>query len=217
MGLREFAQRILTPAPESTEPAAKLVRLSSDGAVWMTWEPPFPELEVFLAEAEAVRASIAEESPVRRIALMYTAETGAGLVLQQFPSSVQGKNKAADALAGSGNNAAKAFAEAMEGITRVLVAVTKSQESHVISLTRTLESQAEQIHELIDYHRAKQELELTEQKSDNNAQALVMAQIKDVLPLVPQALELFLTERKNSQAAEFITKAAKAATTNGAS
>lgn len=217
MGLREFAQRVFTPPADSHEPAAKLVRLSSDGAVWMTWEPPFPDLETFLVEAEAVKSSIAEECPIRRVALMFTAETGAGLVLQQFPSSVQGKNKNADALAGSGNNAAKAFAEAMEGISRVVVAVLKSSEIQVTSLTKTLESQAEQIHDLIEYHRAKQELELTEQKDNTDASAMVMAQVKELLPQIPVALELFLKDKANSQVAAAAAAKATQPLVNGAS
>jgi len=163
MGLREWAEKTLRVV-EQDGTSAKLVRLSSEGTPWETWHAPFPELEQFLIEAAAVLESVKAECPIRRVPLMFTAESGSGAVLSQYPTSVQGTNKQADALAGSGNNAAKAFAEAMESITRVMVAVTKSQESHVVSLTKTLESQAEQIHELIDYHRAKQELELTEQR-----------------------------------------------------
>lgn len=217
MGLREWAQRALKEV-EQDGTTAKTIRLSSDGCVWETWSAPFPDVETFLLEASAVQEAIAAECPVRRVALMYTAESATGSVITQHPTSVQGKNKQADALAGSGNNAAKAFAEGMEGIARVMTAVLSSAEKQVATLTKTLDSQAEQIHELIEYHRAKQELELTEQKETQDASSMVMAQVKELMPLLPQAFELFLANAKtNSEAAALAAKAAKVTqTTNGA-
>lgn len=210
MGLREWAERALRVV-EQDGTCAKLVRLSSEGTPWETWHAPFPDVEQFIIEAHAVQEAIKAECPIRRVPLMFTAEGAAGNVLSQYPTSVQGTNKQADALAGSGNNAAKAFAEAMESITRVMVAVTKSQESHVVSLTKTLESQAEQIHDLIEYHKAKQELELTEQRETSDASSMLMAQVKEVLPMIPHALELFLKDKQNSQAAEALATVAKTA------
>ena len=218
MGLREWATRALKEV-EQDGTAARTVRLTSDGTTWETWAHPFPDIETFLTEATAVLEQIANECPVRRVPLMFTAENATGGVLTQFPTSIQGKNKNADALAGSGNNAAKAFAEGMEGLSRVMTAVLKSAETQVTSLTKTLESQANQIHELIEYHRAKQELELTEQKDNTNAQSMMMDQLKEVMPLIPQALELFLQDKKISNATELAKAAASAVTktTNGAS
>lgn len=217
MGLREWATKAFKEV-EQDGTSSKTVRLTGDATTWETWQSPLPDVDTFLVEAAGVMDQIANECPIKRVPLMFTAESGTGAVLTQFPTSVQGKNKNADALAGSGNNAAKAFAEAMEGISRVVVAVLKSAETQTTSLTKTLESQANQIHELIEYHRAKQELELTEQKQDSNAQSMMMDQLKEVLPLIPQALELFLQDKKISNAAE-LTKAAVSAvtkTTNGA-
>jgi hypothetical protein len=219
MGLREWAQKALREV-EQDGTAARCVRLTTpgDGTTWETWNHPFPDVETFLNESAGVIDGIANECPVRRVPLMFTAETATGTVLTQFPTSVQGKNKQADALAGSGNNAAKAFAEGMEGLSRVMAAVLKSAEVQVTSLTKTLESQANQIHELIEYHRAKQELELTEERENTNAQGMMMDQLKEVLPLIPQALELFLQDKKISNAADLAkaTAAAVTKTTNGA-
>ena len=146
--------------------------------------------------------------PVRRVRIMFTAESASGTVLSQHPTSVQGTNKNADALAGSGNNAAKAFAEAMEGISRVVVATLKSAEVQVGSLTKTLENQANQIHELIEYHRVKQEVEMMETKAENNdVQALVLAQLKEVLPMLPAAFDPW----QQSQKAELAKAATKVA------
>ena len=171
MALREWAQKALSR--ESAEEGAKtgVVRLSSSdtNTTWETWTAPFPDVETFLQEAEAVKGQIAEECPVRRVPLMFTAEKASGATIAQYPTSIQGKNRQADALAGSGNNAAKAFAEAMEGISRVVVATLKSAEVQIGSLTKTLESQATQIHDLIEYERVKQKLELTEKQDNNGA------------------------------------------------
>jgi hypothetical protein len=211
MGLREWATSALKEV-EQDGTCASTVRLASDGAVWETWHAPFPPVETFLVEAGAVIESIAAECPVRRVALMFTAETAAGSVLKQYPTSVQGKNKNADALAGAGGGTAKAFAEGMEGLTRVMVAVLASAEKQVQSLTKTLETQAEQIHELIDYHRAKQELELTEKTENTNAQSMVMEQLKELLPQLPVAFDLFLQDKKLSNAAALAKSAASAVT-----
>lgn len=212
MTLREWAAKNLA---KDTEEAAKptVIRLSSDGTPWETWHAPFPELETFLLEADAVKASIAAECPIRRVPLMFSAESATGAMLSQYPSSVQGTNKNADALAGSGNNAAKAFAEAMEGISRVVVAVLKSAELQVTTVTKTCESQASQIHDLIEYHRVRQELEIVEAKENSNTQELVMAQVKEVLPLIPEALSLWLEERKKSAVASAVSAVAKVVTT----
>lgn len=217
MGLREWAAKALKEV-EQDGTATRTVRLTSDGAVWETWAHPFPEVETFLSEAAAIVDAIANECPIRRVPLMFTAENATGAILTQFPTSVQGKNKQADSLAGAGNTAAKAISEAFEGVSRVMVAVLKSSETQVTSLTKTLESQANQIHELIEYHRAKQELELTEERENTNAQSMVMDQLKEVLPLIPQAFDLFLQDKKISNAAELSKAVASAVTktTNGA-
>lgn len=215
MALREWAAKEFARA--AGEDGAKLhtIRLMGDGTQWETWSAPFPELEQFLVEAEAVKQAVADECPVRRVPLMFTAETAAGATLSQYPTSVQGKNKQADALAGSGNNAAKAFAEAMEGISRVVVATLKSAEVQVQTVTKTLESQATQIHDLIEYHRVKQELELTEARDNSNAQELVMAQVKEVLPLIPEALKFWLaSQEKQSPATKAVSAVVDAVTTN---
>lgn len=219
MALREWAQK--TFARGEGDEAAKLavIRLSSEGTVWETWQEPFPDVEAFLLEAEAVKQQVAEECPVRRVPLLFTADSGTGATISQFPTSVKGKNKEADALAGSGNNAAKAFAEAMEGISRVVVAVLRSAELQVTTVTKTCESQATQIHDLIEYHRVRQELDLTEQKANHSTQDVVMAQVKEVLPLLPEALSLWLADQKKSSAAPAVVAAVKAVTStlsNGA-
>lgn len=214
MALREWATKEF--ARVSTDEAAKLatIRLNGDGNQWETWTAPFPDLEQFLVEAEAMKLAIADECPIRRVALTFTAETASGATLAQYPTSVQGKNKQADALAGSGNAAAKAFAEAMEGMSRVMVGVLKSAEIQVATVTRTLESQATQIHDLIEYHRVKQELELTEQKANSSAQDMVMEQVKTILPMIPDALELWIASKKSSPVAAAAVAAVKTVATN---
>jgi len=40
-----------------------------------------------------------------------------------------------------------------------------------------------------------------------------MAQVKEILPMLPEALSLFLADKKNAQAAETLANVAKAAVT----
>lgn len=218
MALREWAEKVIARGSgDDTTTKAALIRLMSDGNTWDTWDLPL-ELEKFLEQADAMKAAIAEECPIRRVPLMFSAETATGTVLAQYPSSVQGKNKQADALAGAGNGAAKAFAEAMEGISRVVVATLKSAEVQIATVTRTCESQATQIHDLIEYHRTKQELELTEAKENSNTQEIIMNQVKEVLPLLPEAFKIWIADREKSlaDAASAVAKVVTQTTTNGA-
>lgn len=216
MGLREWATRVIKEVAEDGT-AARAIRLTTDGTTWETWNSPFPELEQFLLEAAAMIDAIKAECPVRRVPLMFTAENATGAVLTQFPTSVQGTNKNADALAGSGNNSAKAFAEGMEGLTRVMVAILNCAEKQQQSSAKTMEQQANTIHEQNEYIRAMHDVQLVEQKAAGGASEMVMAQIKEVLPMIPVALEIFLTDKKNSSTAELAKSVVSAVTktTNG--
>lgn len=214
--LRRWAEKVIKEQGADAPGHATEITLTSEGARWQTWAVSGLVLDDFVADADIVCDGIADECPIKRVALMFSAEDATGGVRTQHPTSVQGKNKNADALAGSGSNTAKSFAEAMEGMCRVMVAVAKSQEIQVNSLTKTLESQATQIHEMIEYQRAKQELELTEKQGDSEISQTVIAQVKEILPMLPVALELWQKEKATDLAAR-AAKVVINATTNGAS
>lgn len=215
MGLREWATRVIKEVAEDGT-AARAIRLTGD-TTWETWNAPFPDVEQFLVDAAGILDSIKAECPVRRVPLMFTAENATGAVLTQYPTSVQGTNKNADALAGSGNNAAKAFAEGMEGLTRVMTAILACAEKQQQSSAKTMEQQANTIHEQNEYIRAMHDVQLTEQKQASGASEMVMAQIREVLPMIPTALELFFTDKKISNAAELAKSVVSVVskTTNG--
>lgn len=217
--LEQWAEKVIR-AQRAEEPGhAVTIRLTSEGTVWETWQIAGLELATFLEEAQVAKGAIAEECPIRRVPLLWFAEDATGGTRATFPDSVQGKNKQADALAGSGNSAAKAFAEAMDGISKVVVAVLKSAEVQVTSLTKTLESQATQIHELIEYNRVAREAELVTTQAESETSKLIAAQVKEILPMIPAALEIWANQSKQDLAAQ-AAKAAQAVvskTTNGVS
>jgi len=210
MALREWAQRQFT-LPEGAN-AVKTVQLTAEGAIWETWHAPFPELETFLTEADNVVRVFAEECPKRRIPILYTAIDQQGGITSQQPGSVMGKNAQADALAGSGNNAAKAFADAMAGITGVMKTVLAAADHMVQTLSTSHEKLANQLHESYEYQRAKQEAELVEQKDNHDLNQYLIEQVKGVLPLAMEAWEISQAEKKKSLASTVVNGVAKAAT-----
>lgn len=189
MALEQWVPRAL--APDETNPT-KTIQFSVEGTIWETWKAPFPDAEEFLGAAKAVIAAIADESPKRRIPLLFTAFGADDQIKSQCPGSVIGKNAQADALAGSGNGAAKAFADAMQGITAVMNTVLKASETMLVNAMRANDSLTEQIVDLRDYQRAKQDEELLNQKADSGVNDFLLAQLKEASPLALQAASMFL-------------------------
>lgn len=216
MALRDWAPRVL--AADDTNPT-KTIQLSADGTIWETWTAPFPDGAEFISTAEAVIAAFAEECPKRRIPLLFTAVAGDGAIKSQCPGSVQGKNAQADALAGSGNGAAKAFADAMTGITAVMNATLKAAQQMVENVTAANTALTQQIVDQQEYIKAKQDAEIVEKQADSGMNAFFVEQLKSASPLALEALDLFLQSQKKTPAAT-IAKAAVTGinqVTNGAS
>lgn len=208
MALRDWVQRTIG-VKEGDELAIKTVQLTADGGVVIeTWQQPFGTVEQLESEFTAVLDQLATESPKRRVPVMFTAIAGDGQIKSQCPHSIMGKNAAADALVGSGNNAAKAYSEAMEGLTRVMKAVLDSARVQVESVTKTCQAQAEHIFELHELERARQQLELKTTEDTSGVNAYIGEQIKEGLPLLLKAGEIFLSQRG--------TAAAKVVSTAGA-
>lgn len=196
MALRDWLQRTLPVRDGGEQSPIKTVQLTVDGGVVLeTWEAPFQAPDVFFQEIDAVLAQLAEESPKRRVPVMFTAIAPDGAIKSQCPHSITGKNAAADALVGSGNNAAKAYSEAMEGLTRVMKAVLESARVQVESVTKTCQAQAEHIFELHELERERQKAELSTTEQSNGVNAYIGEQLKGALPLLMQAGEVFLNQR----------------------
>jgi hypothetical protein len=199
MAFEQWAPRALAPDPTNE---TKTIQFSVEGTIWETWKAPFPDAEEFTATAKAVIAMIADESPKRRIAFLFTAFDQSDQIKTQCPGSVMGKNAQADALAGSGNGAAKAYADAMQGISAVMNTVLKAAKDMVENVTAANASLTEQIVDLRDYQRAKQDEELLAEKNSAGVNDFLITQLKEASPIALQALSMFLdsTAKKSTTA-----------------
>jgi hypothetical protein len=217
--LLEWAKRNLVPAAEGEPLATKQVQLSTENQTWDTWTVPVPDLDQWVQQANALVTTLTAEMPVRYINFVFTALTAEGTTRSTHQIRVMGTNKAAGELSQSANaQASKAFAEAMTLITNVVSSTLKSAQIQLDSLTKTLESQAEQLHDLHEYNRALKEQEvLAETKTAGDPMAAISEQIRQAGPVLMSALEMMLEERKTSLA-KLASGAAQAVntTTNGA-
>lgn len=216
--LLDWAKRNLAPVAEGETLATKQVQLSTENQIWDTWTAPIADLDEWVQQASALVTTLTAEMPARRIAFIFTALTAEGTTRSTHQITVMGTNKAAGELSQSANaQASKAFAEAMTLITNVVSATLKSAQIQLESLTKTLESQAEQLHDLHEYNRALKEQEvLAETSKATDPMAAISEQIRQAGPIVMGALEMMLEERKTSLA-KVASAAAQAShtTTNG--
>ncbi|HXJ69877.1 MAG TPA: hypothetical protein VNM39_13285 [Verrucomicrobiae bacterium] len=212
MAIEQWIPRVL--ADPAQHP--KKIEFSAEGTTWETWTAPFPPPDELVNTIKAVIGVIADESPKRRIPLLLTATADDGTIKSQCPSSVQGKNANADAL-GAGGSTAKAYADAMTAQASLMNTMLKAAENMVVYVTKVNESLTEQVCDLRDYQKAKQDLELLEKGTESGVNEFVMQQLKDASPLAIEAFGLFLESHKKS----LLNGASKAASavsqvTNGA-
>lgn len=213
MSFEDWIPRLIASVEADPNPTKK-IELNADGVPFESWTAPFPPAEDLVTVAKAVISAIADESPKRRVSLLFTAMGADGQIKAQCPSSIQGRNAQADALAGSGGGAAKAFSEAMQSQASLMNTMLKAAENMVVYVTRVNESLTEQVCDLRDYQKAKQDLELLEQGQNSGMSEFVMQQLKDASPLALEAASLFLESHKKSIAGA--TQKVAAAVTNGA-
>jgi hypothetical protein len=217
--LRSWFERVLGGNP--SESPVKQIQLSSEAAVYMTWDAPF-SLEALVTESETILAQLAEELPTRKVPCSFIATGIDGAVRGSTIVHVHGKNKNAGELSmGATAQASRSFAEAMETMVRVVNVVLKSAEIQVSSLTKTCESQANQLHEMHEYNRLRAELELVNganEKPDITAQ--LGAQLTEAAPVLIEALKVSLAQKSEdlakAAAARIAATPASATTTNNA-
>ncbi|HEY2405589.1 MAG TPA: hypothetical protein VGI10_06290 [Polyangiaceae bacterium] len=214
MAFEDWIPRLIAAAPDDANPTKK-IELSADGVPFESWTAPFPPADDLVNVAKAVISAIADESPKRRVSLLFTAMGADSQIKAQCPSSIQGRNAQADALAGSGGGAAKAFSEAMTAQASLMNTMLKSAENMVTYVTKVNESLTEQVCDLRDYQKAKQDLELLEKGNESGVSEFIMQQLKDASPLALEAFGLLLESQKKSIAGA--AQKVAAAVTNGAS
>lgn len=192
----------------------KRIQLTTDGQVWQTWEAPFSEASVWAQEADTLMNQLAEEFPIKRVGLMFTAQDGSGGVLAQLPQSVMGRNKAAAEFSSQG--ASKALSEAMRSLAETMDQVLKTAREQLAAQSLRIESDQEEIRNLHELMRAQRELEAVEKEQTNAVSDILISQLKEAGPLAMQALELVMKKAAEKKATPAIAEAAAAATSNGA-
>lgn len=207
--VRSWLERLLGPNP--AESPVKTIQLSTEGQTWMTWDAPFT-LDQFTADADVMLVQLAEELPVRLVPCTFTAQTVDGTIRGTQLVKVQGKNKSAGELSmGATGQASKSFAEAMETMVRVVNVVLKSAEIQVASLTKTCESQSNQLHEMHEYNRLQRELELVNGAADKpDITAQLGAQLTEAAPVLLEALRVSLAQKSEDLAKSAAARAVAA-------
>ncbi len=213
MSFEDWIPRLIAPVEGDANPTKK-IELNADGVPFESWTAPFSAADDLVTVAKAVISAIADESPKRRVSLLFTAMGADGQIKAQCPSSIMGRNALADSIAGSGGGA-KALTEAMQGQASLMNTMLKAAENMVVYVTKVNESLTEQVCDLRDYQKAKQDLELLEKGQESGVSEFVMQQLKDASPLALEALGLFLDSHKKSLAGT--AQKVAAAVTNGAS
>jgi hypothetical protein len=189
--LKSWAERVIRVVESGA--TAKRIRLTTDGNVWHTWEAPFPSVDDWTQEAEDMLIALAEELPTRRVSMTFTAEDGAGAVLSTTLKSVTGKNKVAAEL--GANQHAKAQADAMASLAATMETILRLARLQCETSGTQLEKQAQQIHDLIELNRARQEASLLEENQSSNAQAKLVEQFTEAAPMLLQALGSAMTKK----------------------
>jgi hypothetical protein len=168
------------------------VRLTSDGQTWMTWDAPFLEPAAWAQEAAELLDQLAAEFPVKRCALLFTAEDSTGGIIAQHPHSVMGRNKQAAEFGAQG--ASKAMSEAMRSLAETMDAVLKTARDQMAAQSLRIEADQEEIRALHDLMRAQREAEAVAVDQSNAVSDILIGQLKEAGPLVMQGLELVMSK-----------------------
>ncbi len=213
--LRGWFERVLGPNP--SESPVKSITVASEATTYMTWDAPFA-VDQLVTDADAILGQMAEEFPVRRVPVSFVASAIDGAVRSSQIVQVQGKNKNAGELSmGATGQASRSFAEAMETLVRVVNVVLKSAEIQVASLTKTCESQSNQLHEMHEYNRLRAELELVNSTNDKpDITAQLGAQLTEAAPVLIEALKVSLAQKSEDLAKAAAARAAAANASNAA-
>ncbi len=211
--VRAWAQRFV-PEKADEESRTKRIRVQSDTQILDTWEAPFPSREDWCVEMEALLACTADQLPIRRHGVTFTAEDASGQVLAQCLTSIQGRNKEA---AETGANGIKAVADAMNAVAATMDKVLASARAQLESATKALAAMSDEVQDLHELHRKKRALETLEGSDggENAVAAAALAKVEQYLPALVGLGEMWLETKgaTPSQAVKAITQAV--AHTNG--
>jgi hypothetical protein len=182
--------------------STKRIRLtSSDGATWEVWEAPFPPVDQWIQEADALVGELANEWPAKRVQVMFVAEDASGGVRSQCPKTVLGKNKSASDMFG---NDSRALTQSMEAQATTMERILGSANSQIGVLTKTVDTLGEQVHQLLDYIVQREEHEAL-RKAERGESPELGKIITEALQSLP-ALITVLEEAKAKKKAAAVTK-----------
>lgn len=224
--LTQWMQKLCKEITEGV-PAARRVRLQSDGQVFETWEPIVgPDSVVadpaeWAKDAETLLTVLKAELPKRRCQLMFIAEDASGGTISTVMRTVMGDNPAASDL--GTQNGAKALADALASVAKTMDATLQSSQK----VMEFLVSYIEKLHgEQADHHEffmAIRKAELENAQEESAVKSILVEQLKQFGPLAADLAAHLLEKAQKSSAAkaalkgaaEAVTEAATAAT-NGA-
>lgn len=195
--------------PESGTVARK-IRMIVDSNVVETWDPVLGlDAAGWVRDVDAIRDSLLEELPKRRVPCVFAAEDAAGGLISQHVTSVLGKNAAAQDL--GTQNGAKALSDALASVAKTVDAVLAQARNMMDFQAAQLERKDEQIFEYAELFRAIQKLELEQGETENAVSKMLLTQLEGAAPIAMQALQHYMEKSHATKMAA----AAAAAATNG--
>jgi len=150
--VRQWALRFV-PDKADEDSRTKRIRVSTETAILDTWDAPFAGRDAWCEEMEALLACTADQLPIRRHGITFTAEDATGNVLSQCLTSVQGKNKEAADMGGT--NGVKALADAMNSIAATADKVLATARLQCDSLGKTVAALSDEVQDLHTLARAQ--------------------------------------------------------------
>lgn len=176
--VRQWALRFV-PDKADEESRTKRIRVQTETTILDTWDAPFTGREAWCEEMEALLACTADQLPIRRHGITFTAEDATGNVLSQCLTSVQGKNKEAADMGGT--NGVKALADAMNSIAATADKTLATARLQLDSLGKTVAGLSDELldmHNLARAQRAKDTVSGTDD-ADPELTRIVMQKIDE--------------------------------------
>jgi hypothetical protein len=184
--VRNWALRFV-PDKADEETRTKRIRVSTETTILDTWDAPFAGRDSWCEEMEALLSCTADQLPIRRHGITFTAEDAAGNVLSQCLTSVQGKNKEVADLGGT--NGVKALADAMNSIASTADKVLATARLQCDSLGKTVAALSDEVQDLHNLARAQRAKDTVAGEDGESAEITKMAFAK-LEEYGPQILEL---------------------------
>jgi hypothetical protein len=205
--LNTWAQRVIGVVEQDGNRAVQ-IRLTAEGQQWEIWDivPGFTADE-WTNAAETLMASLAEEFPVKRVSLIFTAEDKSGAVFSQFPRSITGKNKNAAEL--GTNTSVKAISDGWVSLAATVDKVLETARKQMDQQSARIDEQDNEIRQLHEIFRGVRQIELEAEEQQNQVGNAMLEQLKELGPMGKMFLEHWLDKEKNRPAA------AAAGLTNG--